>query len=237
VVFLCSFLEKGGCRVGELELHVISTGRQELHRVAELAGEMHAYAAAIHLREKARTIEEIARGVQLLWEAGVPLDKIRINGHVDASLALGVGGIHLPGDERSRDTVKRLGCGESPTFGVSVHSAQEAVEMEQAGAHYVLYGHIYETCSKPGALPRGIEGLSDVVRAVSIPVIAIGGITPERVIEVIRTGVKGIAVMSGILEAPNPLLAARSYAQALKDAEIQLRDESMTKQINANQKA
>jgi thiazole tautomerase (transcriptional regulator TenI) len=201
----------------ELELHVISTGKQELKRFAHIAGKIHNEVTAIHIREKSRTPEEIMRGVQLLLEAGVPMQKIRINGCVEASLSVGVGGIHLPSGHLQENSIRML-CFDPIQVGASIHSAYEARVMERLGVHYVLFGHVYETSSKPGFPPRGIQELTEVVRQVSVPVVAIGGITPERVQEVIQCGAKGVAVMSGILEAANPYEAANRYAEELHAA-------------------
>jgi thiazole tautomerase (transcriptional regulator TenI) len=201
----------------EPELHVISTGKQELTRFAHIAGNIHNEVTAIHLREKSRTLAEMMRGVQLLLEAGVPMRKIRINGCIEASISLGVGGIHLPGGYLRENSIRML-CFEPIQVGASIHSAYEARRMERLGVHYVLFGHVYETSSKPGLPPRGIQQLAEVVRQVSVPVVAIGGITPERVQEVMECGAGGVAVMSGILEAANPYEAAHRYAEELHAA-------------------
>ena len=81
-------------------------------------------------------------------------------------------------------------------FGVSIHSADEAVEAEKLGADYLIAGHVFHTDCKPGLKGRGIEFIQNICRSVSIPVIAIGGISPENLKQVLNTRVFGVAVMS-----------------------------------------
>ncbi|MCK9927587.1 thiamine phosphate synthase, partial [Frankia sp. Mgl5] len=96
-----------------------------------------------------------------------------------------------------------------------VHSFAEAQEMAAAGVDYLLYGHIYASGSKPDLTPRGTEELSRMTEALSVPVIAIGGILPAFVRDVMATGCAGIAVLSGITAAQDPEAAARAYRREL----------------------
>ena len=81
-------------------------------------------------------------------------------------------------------------------LGVSVHSPQEAVEAEKLGADYLVAGNVFETECKPGLKGRGIDFIDKVCKSVNIPVIAIGGINPNNLNELIDTKVFGAAVMS-----------------------------------------
>lgn len=83
-------------------------------------------------------------------------------------------------------------------IGRSVHSLEEAVQAEKEDADYVLFGHVFETDCKKGLEGRGVSLLSDIKQRISVPVIAIGGMTPDRLRDVKRAGAEGIAVMSGI---------------------------------------
>ncbi|MCS7300561.1 MAG: thiamine phosphate synthase, partial [Fimbriimonadales bacterium] len=83
------------------------------------------------------------------------------------------------------------------------------------GCDYLLVGTMYPTQSHPDNLPEGISLLQAIRGAVSIPLIAVGGITPERVAECLQAGAQGVAVISGIADAPDPLQAAQAYARAL----------------------
>lgn len=81
-------------------------------------------------------------------------------------------------------------------LGASVHSANEAIEAERLGVNYIIAGHVFETGCKPGLKGRGMEFLQEVCESVKIPVIAIGGISPNNLNEVLNTRVFGVAVMS-----------------------------------------
>src|SRR5699024_7865883 len=100
--------------------------------------------------------------------------------------------------------------------GCSVHSVAEAVEAEAAGANYVLYGHIFPTRSKPGLPPKGLQQLSQLVQHVRVPVMAIGGMTPERTSDVLEAGAHGIAVLSCVRLADHPQNAVQDYVKGLQ---------------------
>lgn len=87
--------------------------------------------------------------------------------------------------------------------GVSVHSIEEAIEASQAGANYILVGHIYKTKSKEGLEPRGLDFLDKIRKAVSTKVVAIGGINHKNINEVRSLKIHGIALMSYIMESSN----------------------------------
>lgn len=88
---------------------------------------------------------------------------------------------------------------EFKTVGVSVHSAEEAVFAQECGVSYIIAGHIFETDCKKGLPPRGTDFLSEICRSVSLPVFAIGGITPEKMKELYACGAAGGCVMSGMM--------------------------------------
>jgi thiamine-phosphate diphosphorylase len=101
-------------------------------------------------------------------------------------------------------------------LGRSVHSVDAAQRAEAEGCRYLLVGTMFPTASHPDQPPAGIPLLRAVREAVSIPLIAIGGITPERVAECVQAGAQGVAVLSGIADAPDPADAATRYWAALR---------------------
>jgi thiazole tautomerase (transcriptional regulator TenI) len=122
-------------------------------------------------------------------------------------------GLHL----RERDTVPDWSTANSvrPSLvGRSVHSPEGAAA--SSGVDYVLAGHVYSTASKPGKPPLGLEGLARIVAVAPCPVIAIGGITSERVAEVLHAGAYGIAVIGAIAEAADPYLALKELRAAVE---------------------
>ncbi|OAB43758.1 thiamine phosphate synthase [Paenibacillus glacialis] len=195
------------------ELHVISNGQSELERYTRIATLIHPYVTAFHLREKSCSAAEIWEGVHALKACGVPLSKVFINDRVDVAWATGVGGVQLSYRSLAVQVVRR-------TFprlriGRSVHDVHEAEEMCKQGADYLLYGHIFSTDSKPGQGPRGTRALDQVVKKVPIPVIAIGGIKPNHVQQIVATGAAGIAILSGITQSDDPLKSVKDYREAL----------------------
>lgn len=119
-----------------------------------------------------------------------------LHSHADAALALGCKNIHfsLPG---LREHASRLDGFQR--MSVSCHSVEDVIEAARLGATQVLLGNIYETDCKKGLPGKGLRLLSDACAAVSIPVFAIGGVTPERLPELLEAGAAGGCMMSGFM--------------------------------------
>lgn len=83
--------------------------------------------------------------------------------------------------------------------GTSVHSLEEAVSAEKAGADFLIAGHIFETDCKKGVPPRGIKFLTEIIENVEIPVYAIGGINSDNESSVYECGASGVCIMSGYM--------------------------------------
>jgi thiamine-phosphate pyrophosphorylase len=116
-----------------------------------------------------------------------------LHSYPDVARRLGCPAIHMPFKAYRRQW-KELQ--DFSLRGTSVHSEEEAVWAQAHGVSYVTAGHIYLTDCKKGLPARGVDFLTAVCEAVSIPVYAIGGITPERLDEVKRTGAGGACMMS-----------------------------------------
>lgn len=125
----------------------------------------------------ARQVEIEAR--RLSGNAGVP---ILVSSRCDIAIAVGVAGVNLPENDIAVHDAKLLLGGR--TVSRSVHSAAAAVEAETDGADFVIFGPVWPTPSHPGHTAQGVEGLKAVVDACAIPVIAIGGVTTDRIAEV-----------------------------------------------------
>ncbi|MRH41829.1 thiazole tautomerase TenI [Aquibacillus halophilus] len=195
------------------KLHVISTGNQTPENLAKIVGEIHPFIDAIHIREKHRSARDIFNIVTLLVNRSVPLAKIIVNDRIDVAHVKNVKGVQLGYNSLSPEIVKRNF--PSLQVGCSVHTLEEASLAQKQGIDYLLFGHIFPTDSKLGLVPKGLEELKDITIDLEIPVIAIGGIKPHHVCEVIEAGAAGIAVMSGVLEAKDPLEQVKSYSQNL----------------------
>jgi thiamine-phosphate pyrophosphorylase len=140
-----------------------------------------------------------------------------INDRVDIAQAAEADGVHLPELGLSVGVARWL-LGRYVLTGRSVHSVDAAVEAQRSGADYVQVGSVFESTSHPGQEPAGVELIREVRNAVSIPVIAVGGITAANVGQVIEAGAHGIAVISAILRAEDKTEAAKELKQALTDA-------------------
>ena len=127
--------------------------------------------------------------------------RVLVNDRLDVALAAGAHGVHLRADSFAASRARA--CAASPfLIGRSVHSVGEAVEAtEHGGLDYLIFGTVFETSSKPGRRPAGLEALATVSAATCLPVLAIGGITGKRVDEVMRAGAVGVAAI-GMFDTP-----------------------------------
>ncbi|WP_188207228.1 thiamine phosphate synthase [Alkalibacillus aidingensis] len=191
------------------EIHLISNGKLPLKEFAEIVAEALPYIDFVHLREKHRSDEELEEGISALKSAGVPLTQIIINDRVELAHHWQVKGVQLAYHSMEIKQVRE----KYPELkiGKSVHTIAEARQAEKDGADYVLFGHIFTSQSKPGQKPQGLDNLRSLVESVELPVIAIGGITPVNVNDVVTCGTHGVAVMSGILDAKEPMEIAKQY--------------------------
>jgi thiazole tautomerase (transcriptional regulator TenI) len=197
----------------KLQLHAISAG-QPAEEFIRIASSISRYVDFIHIREHHRTAAEIFEMGKSLLEKGVPSEQIIINNRVDAAAALGVKGVQLGYHSLPVRAVRKTFFGL--IIGKSVHSLEEAVQAEEDGADYVMYGHCFPTGSKPGIEPKGLSSLEKIAGELSVPVIALGGISPDKMDQVISAGASGAAVLSGIFKASNPEAAASAFAAELK---------------------
>ncbi len=141
--------------------------------------------------------------------------KFLINDRIDVVLAADADGVHLPVDSFAPADARRL-LGPDVLIGASAHSLAEARTAAAGGADFIVFGPIFETPSKRTfGSPVGLDALAAASRGVALPLIAIGGITAERVRSVRQHGVHGIAVVSAILEADDPRAAAAALRAAL----------------------
>jgi len=131
-----------------------------------------------------------------------------VNDRIDVALAAGADGVHLGGGSVPVEAARVL-LGAAALIGVSTHAPGEA----PAGADFAFFGPVWETPSKSGA--QGEALLARAVAAAAVPVLAIGGVTAERVAAVRAAGAAGVAVIRAILAAPDPGAATRALLAAL----------------------
>ncbi len=140
-----------------------------------------------------------------------------INDRLDVGQACGADGAHLP-ENGLPTSVARWVMGRHAVLGRSVHSVEAARQAEADGADVVVVGPVFETQSKPDAKPYGVEMVKEIAEAVPLPIVAIGGITPENAGDVIRAGAAGVAVISAICGADDPRAAAQALTEAMGEA-------------------
>ena len=176
-------------------------GRQTLPEQVEAA--LKGGATCVQLREKeldgAAFLEEAKVLAALCRRYGVPLI---INDNVEVALASGADGVHVGQDDLTVEQVRCL-AGDRLIVGVSAHSVEQALAAQAGGADYLGVGAVFATATKSDArvLPR--ETLAKICRAVDIPVVAIGGISADNLLQLAGTGVDGVALVSAIFSAPD----------------------------------
>jgi thiamine-phosphate pyrophosphorylase len=133
---------------------------------------------------------------------------------IDAVIATGAGGVHLPAGGDPGAARKKL---PHRLVGASAHSAAEVAALIASGADYVTISPIFLTDSKPGYGPAlGLDGLARTVAVANGPVVALAGITPENAASCLKAGAAGIAVMGEIMRAADPESTVRTLLRAMK---------------------
>jgi thiamine-phosphate pyrophosphorylase len=139
-----------------------------------------------------------------------------VDDRVDVAVAIEADGVELP--EAGLPTrAARAQIGKYAVVGRSVYTAERALQATREGADYVTVGPIYRGASKSDKA-AGVALLNDISKDSDLPMLAAGGITADKVGEVIKAGAAGVAVTSAIAGADDPKAAAEALAQAMKDA-------------------
>lgn len=169
----------------------------------------------VQLREKSvssREFLELAiRVKEITARYKVPLI---INDRLDIALAVDADGLHVGQDDLPMLKAREL-FGPDKIIGVSARSLPEALLAQQQGADYLGVGAVFKTSTKTDAKEVSLEQLEHIKESVSIPVVAIGGISLENVKQVITTGIDGVSVVSAILAKDNILLAAKQLREVI----------------------
>ncbi len=204
--------------VDELRLCLVTDRAQTRDRdLIAVVGEcLAAGLSAVQAREKDLPAADVAR----LCRALRPLTAARgalliVNDRADIALAVGADGAQRTSTSLSVEDM-RAAVDKRVRIGASVHSLDEAVAAATAGAEWLFFGPVYDTPSKRRyGPPQGLAALERVASAVAVPVIAIGGVTPERVKEVRAAGARGVAAISAILSAASPADQTKRFLEAL----------------------
>lgn len=196
-------------------LHVITDesiqNRRSHLQLARLALEGGADAVQFREKRKATTRDLVAtaREIHSLCVAHGAL--AIVNDRVDVALAAGCTAVHVGGDDLDPEDVRRL-AGDEFLVGGTANSLEEAKSVWHKPVDYLGVGPVFGTRSKANPAPlMGITEFSRICSACPKPVIAIGGISTDRIVDVLHAGAYGIAVISSIVCADSPLVATRDH--------------------------
>lgn len=158
-------------------------------------------ATLVQLREKeldeGTFLREAVDMAKLCHRYGVPL---LINDNVDIARRSGADGVHVGQDDMEAASVRSI-LGSDMIVGVTAKTALQAIRAQEAGADYLGSGAVFGSSTKQNAKPMTKELLQSICNAVSIPVVAIGGINRHNILELAGTELSGVAVVSGIFAA------------------------------------
>lgn len=179
---------------------------EDLARIAVDGG-----ASVVQLREKhlpmgellpiAKRIRAICRDIAFI-----------VNDRADLALILEADGVHVGQDDLPINYAREL-LGAKSIIGISCGSLEEAISAQESGANYIGFGHMYPTTSKIKTMPpKSLELLKEVCISLSIPAIAIGGITADNQKPVLDCGVAGLAIISAFSEAVDPREEIQKFA-------------------------
>lgn len=158
-------------------------------------------ATVVQLRDKTASAKRFLGEAKALSSLARTLEvPFIVNDRVDVALASNADGVHLGQEDLPCSEARRL-LGSGKLIGVSAHSLQEAREAEQQGADYISLGKIYPSVTKTEGTTIGLSALREVVAAVHLPVVAIGGIGLANLKEVFEAGAAGVALISGLFDA------------------------------------
>jgi thiamine-phosphate diphosphorylase len=191
----------------------LSRGRSE-HEVVKAA--IAGGATAIQLRWKSGSLREaldVGRDLKAICAESDVL--FVVNDRIDLALALDADCVHLGDEDLPLEAARRL-VGEHMLIGYSPPTLEEAIEAERLGADYLGVGPVYGTTTKSDAGEAiGVERIAAVARAVSIPIVGIGGISAMNAAPVVEAGAAGVAVISSVVAAADVASAARDLRTAV----------------------
>ena len=187
------------------------TGERTLYQQVEAA--LKGGVTCVQLREKdldeAAFFQEATDLCALCHRYGIPFI---VNDNVDIALACGADGVHVGQEDMEAGQVRRR-VGEGMLLGVSVHTVEEARRALRDGADYLGLGAVFPTSTKTDADRMPMETLRAICAAVDVPVVAIGGIHWNNMLQLSGSGVDGVALVSAIFSMPDIEAACRELRE------------------------
>lgn len=192
-----------------------------IHTLEEQVEEvLKAGATFLQLREKDMSYEAFLREAKEIKKLAdryqVPFV---IDDNIQIALECGADGIHVGQSDRSAAEVRSL-IGKDKILGVSAQTVEQAVQAEQNGADYLGVGAVFSTSTKLDANSVSFDTLQKICKSVSIPVVAIGGISEQNILQLKGSGVDGVAVISAIFAKPD-VYAATKTLRSLSEQMVQ----------------
>ncbi len=163
----------------------------------------------VQIREKDLSTQDLYELAKRIKEVTEERARLLVNNRMDIALAVGADGVHLPENGLPTVVARRL-AGPKFLVGRSVHTAESAVDAESDGADFLIAGTIFPSSSHPEGRTQGTEFVHVLREKISIPFLAIGGVTPENVSHLVDAGASGAAVITAISEGEDPRKTARS---------------------------
>jgi len=198
------------CSHETLLLYGITGGSNPLPLVEQVKAAIAGGITFLQLREKHLPQSEVVREARELYSlcraSRIPFV---INDDVEAALLADVDGVHIGQSDAKLAEARRI-LGAKKIIGVSAHTVAEAVAAEQGGADYLGVGAMFATATKRDAEIVSMDELKAICRAVTIPVVVIGGISMETLPQFQDSGACGAAVISAIFSQPDIASATRA---------------------------
>jgi thiamine-phosphate pyrophosphorylase len=163
------------------------------------------YMSSKDIYKEAVTIRDITRRHKVIFI---------INDYIDIALAVNADGVHLGQEDMPIQEARKI-VGRRKIIGVSTHGLKQALKAQDAGADYIGFGPMFHTTTKYAGRPRGIKALREIGKHITIPVVAIGGITWDNINEVLNAGADVAAVASGLLSG-DIKTNVKKYLNAIK---------------------
>lgn len=166
----------------------------------------------VQLRDKSSDIKIIETRARIIQKILKPLNiPFIINDHVELAAAIGADGVHIGQDDISPKDARKI-IGDDAILGLTAFTPDHFANLDPAIVDYAGTGPFYGTLTKPDKPVLGAENFARLMKLSPVPVVGIGGITPEKARVVLDAGAQGVAMMRSVSEAADPRAAARQFS-------------------------
>ena len=174
--------------------------------------------AVVQYREKNKSTNEMIAEAKELKKICEGRAVFLIDDRVDVASAVDADGVHIGQDDISVCDVRKT-LGDGKIIGLTVHNEKEAVTAESLGVDYIGLAPIFKTDTKEDSgAPCGIDMVNKVRNIVNLPIVAVGGISKENVVDVIQAGADGVVAVSAVLDSDNVYSNVKEFIQIVKEA-------------------